>query len=307
MKRDNINYLLVGSFVFAMLLLLFFSLLKITGQSGNFDDYYLHLDNITDVTPGAAVTFSGYRIGTLTEIQPLRQNNKTVYRLTLGIKKDWVIPSDSYARVITPNVLAKKQIDITEGSQTKLLQPGDIIAGRVSADIMTALTEVGSDLHDLSEQAIRPMLKTLNQGLAKSLPLLINDSTRLLKNLNKSADQLNLVLSQKNQQNISQLLSNANDVTSELAQMSHQVNNAGHELEKLLKESRSLVSDNSGDINHAVDDLHAAMEKISNNIEAVMHNMDATSRNMNEFSRRLKENPGALLNNEPPKDNVKAQ
>lgn len=307
MKRDNINYLLVGSFVFIMLLLLFFSLLKMTGQTGNFDDYYLHLDNITDVTPGAAVTYAGYRIGTLTEIQPLRENNKTLYRLTLGIKKDWGIPADSYARVITPNVLAKKQIDITEGVQSRFLQPGDIIEGRASADIMTALTEVGSDLHDLSEQAIRPMLKTLNKGLVETLPLLIDDSTRLLKNLNKSADQLNLVLSQKNQQHISQLLNNANEVTTELAKMSRQVNGAGLELEKLLKESRSLVSDNSGDINHAVDDLHSAVEKISNNIEGVMHNMDATTRNMNEFSRRLKENPGALLNNEPPKDNVKAR
>ena len=307
MKRDNVNYLLVGSFVFAMLLLLFFSLLKITGQSGNFDDYYLHLDNITDVTPGAAVTYSGYRIGTLTDIKPLRQNNKTVYRLTLGVKKDWGIPADSYARVITPNVLAKKQIDITEGSQTKLLQPGDIIAGRASADFMAALTEVGGDLHDLSEQAIKPMLQSLNKGLVGTLPLLISDATKLLKNLNKSAEQLNQVLSQSNQQHISQMLSNANEVTSELTKMSHQVNGAGDELEKLLKESRSLVSENSDDINHAVDDLHTAVEKISNNIESIMHNMDATSRNMNEFSRRLRENPGVLLNSEAPKDSVKAR
>ena len=307
MKRDNINYLMVGSFVLAMLLLLFFSLFKITGQSGNFDDYFLHLDNITDVTPGAAVTYSGYRIGTLINIQPLREGNKTVYRLTLGIKKDWSIPTDSYARVITPNVLAKKQIDITEGSSTKMLQPGDIIAGRVSTDIMTALTEVGSDLQELSQQTIKPMLNTLNKGLVETLPLLIEDSTRLLKNLNNSAEQLNNVLSQKNQQHISQVLSNADDVTTQLAKMSSQVNSAGDELEKLLKESRDLVSDNSSSINHAVGDFHTAIEKISNNIESIMHNMEATGRNMNEFSRRIRENPGVLLNSDPPKDSVKAR
>lgn len=307
MKRDNINYTLVGSFVLAMLVLLFFTLLKITGHSGNLDNYYLELDNITDINPGTAVTYAGYRVGTLTDIEPVRRDHRTVYRLTLGIKKDWRIPADSYARVITPNVLANKQIDITEGRQTNMLQPGDRIAGRASADIMTALTEVGGDLHDLSEQAIKPMLQTLNKGLVETLPLLINDTTQLLKNLNQSAEQLNQVLGKDNQQHISQLLSNANEVTAQLTIMSRQVNGASTELEQLLKESRSLVSDNSADINHAVADLHTAVEKISGNIESIMYNMDATSRNMNEFSRRLRENPGVLLNSTAPQDTVKAR
>lgn len=307
MKRDNINYLLVGSFVLVTLLILFFTLLKVSGLSGNFDDYYLHLDNITNITPGTAVTYSGYRIGTLTDIMPLRKNNKTVYRLTLGVKKGWRIPADSYARVVSPGVLAKKQIDITEGKSTKLLQPGELIEGRASVDIMTALTEVGGDLHNLSEQAIKPLLKNLNKGLVGSLPILINDSTRLLKSLNQSAEQLSRVLNQDNQQHISQLLSNANEVTSQLVKMSRQVNSASTELGKLLKGSRALVSKNSVEINHSVGDLHAAIEKVAGSIESIMHNMDATSRNMNEFSRRLRENPGVLLNNQPPQDNVKAR
>jgi phospholipid/cholesterol/gamma-HCH transport system substrate-binding protein len=306
MKRDNINYLMVGSFVLAMLLLLFFALMKITGQGGNYDKYYLQLDNITDVTPGTAVTYAGYRVGTLTDIEPIRQNNKTIFQLTLGIKRDWAIPTDSYAQVITPGVLAKKQIDITEGTQTTLLQPGDVIKSRGSTDIMAALTEVGGDLHDLSEQAIKPLLESLNKGLVSKLPAIINDSTRLLKSLNQSAEQLNLVLSPGNQQHISQLLGNANEVTAQLASMSQQVNRSSLELEKLLKESRALISNNSTNINHTVDDLHRATARVSENIESIMHNMDAASRNMNEFTRRLRENPGALLNNNPPKDNVSA-
>lgn len=307
MKRDNINYLLVGSFVLAMLLLLFFALLKITGQGGNFDEYYLHLDNITDVAPGTAVTYAGYRIGSLTGIQPLRKNNRTIYRLTLDVKKGWAIPADSYARVVTPNVLANKQIDITEGHQNILLKPGDTIEGRATADFMTALTEVGGDLHDLSEQAIKPMLQTLNSGIIETLPRLISESTRLLKSLNHSAEQLSQVLNKNNQQHISQLLANTHDVTAQLAKMSHQVNSASIELEKLIKESRGLVANNSADISHAVDDLHGAIEKVSNNIESIMYNMDATGQNMNEFSRRLRENPGVLLNSQPPKDAVRAK
>ncbi|MFO7602338.1 MAG: MlaD family protein, partial [Gammaproteobacteria bacterium] len=206
MKRDNINYLLVGGFVLAMLLLLFFALLRITGQAGNFDEYYLHLDNIADIAPGTAVTYAGYRIGTLTDIQPLRQKHKTVFRLTLGVKKGWGIPADSYARVVTPGVLANKQIDITEGSQPRHLQPGEQIAGRASADLMAALTEVGGDLQDLSEQMIKPMLQTFNQDLLEKLPALIDDATRLMQRLNQSAEQLNQVLSEDNQQHIAQLL-----------------------------------------------------------------------------------------------------
>ena len=46
MKRDNINYLLVGSFVLSMGVALVVLLFAVTGRSGPTDTYYVVYDNV---------------------------------------------------------------------------------------------------------------------------------------------------------------------------------------------------------------------------------------------------------------------
>ena len=45
MKRDNVNYLLVGSFVLLMTAVLFYALYRITGHSQKGDIYFTHFPN----------------------------------------------------------------------------------------------------------------------------------------------------------------------------------------------------------------------------------------------------------------------
>jgi len=45
MKRDNVNYLLVGSFVLLMGAILLYALYRITGHSAKGDTYFTHFPN----------------------------------------------------------------------------------------------------------------------------------------------------------------------------------------------------------------------------------------------------------------------
>lgn len=79
MKKENINYLAVGSFVLTMLAVLLITLFKITGQDFKGDPYYVRYTNITGIDEGSVVTFGGYSVGNVEEVIPERSAGKTLY------------------------------------------------------------------------------------------------------------------------------------------------------------------------------------------------------------------------------------
>ena len=70
MKRDNMNYVLVGAVVVAAFVLLIATLVMITGRSGATTAYYTHYRNVAGLRVGAPVFYQGYRIGDVGRIQP---------------------------------------------------------------------------------------------------------------------------------------------------------------------------------------------------------------------------------------------
>ena len=116
MKQEHINYFAVGVFVLASLLVLMVVMYRITGRSTNVDEYFVELHNVSGIRTGSPVTYAGYQIGQLANIEPVRGQGTTVYRLQLLIKAGWTIPVDSRATIVTPGLLAEKQLDISEGT-----------------------------------------------------------------------------------------------------------------------------------------------------------------------------------------------
>ncbi|MEP6939123.1 MAG: MlaD family protein, partial [Rudaea sp.] len=109
MKRDNINYVLVGTVVAAALVLLIVVLAVITGRGGASSSYVVHYRNVTGLRYGAPVFYQGYRIGQVSEIDPERHlpakpavdkssdkaaldASGTRYKVTLAVRRDWPIP-----------------------------------------------------------------------------------------------------------------------------------------------------------------------------------------------------------------------
>ena len=63
MRRDNVNYLWVGSFVLVMAAVLLYALYRLTGQSGQGDVYYTRFPNVAGIKTGTVVTYEGFEVG----------------------------------------------------------------------------------------------------------------------------------------------------------------------------------------------------------------------------------------------------
>lgn len=205
MKREEVNYLAVGGFVLAMLVGLMLVLAWVTGRTGPTDTYYADFDRVAGLEPGTEVSFEGYRIGRVTEIEPLREAGGTRYRVHMAVRRGWRIPSDSIAHIRAAGLLAAVSVDIQEGRSPERLAPGGRLAGRVDEDMFVALAGAAAEaqrlLADLRESAaalnevldathrrhLRNAIRRLDRSLAEANRLLaesrglVTDNRRALR------------------------------------------------------------------------------------------------------------------------------
>lgn len=314
MRRDSINYLVVGTFVLVVFVLLLGMLYKITGRTGPTDSYFVTYGNVEGIKYGTPVLYEGYQIGQVDKLEPVRAAAGTRFKLELAVTKGWSIPGDSIAKVVKSGLLSAVAIDIKEGKSAQALDVGAELKGEEASDIFAAVNDVAADIHNLTRESLRPLLDNLNEkanlltadirGLVDDSmrPLLDKDAKDLLQKLNKSADGLSKVLNEENQENLNRIISNLADASSELNGLMQRVETSRAALDKLVADLDNVVGDNDEDVRAIVKDLQKSLYAISQHIDAVAHNMEGSSRNINEFTRQIRENPALLIRGSPQED-----
>ncbi len=222
MKRDNLNYLMVGAFVAVMLVAGFILLVAITGRSGPTDEYLVFYDNVSGLKFGTGVYYEGYRVGQIENITPESTDRGMRYKIELSVTADWKIPSDSVASVQSSGLISAITIQINEGDEATFLQPGDTINGRGQSDLFSVINQAAGDFRTLSQEGILPLVKNLNERITQVAdemvsfkqddmsPFvqmmhkrlnddLINETVELVEHLNESARHLKTMLGDENQ------------------------------------------------------------------------------------------------------------
>jgi phospholipid/cholesterol/gamma-HCH transport system substrate-binding protein len=314
MKRDTINYFVVGVFVLSVFFVFLLVLYRITGSTGPVDEYYVSYSNITGIKFGTPVLYEGFQIGQVEKIDPLFVDGDTRYRLTLSVIRDWRIQADSLARIEASGLLSTVSIDIKKGRSKTLLAPGDEIPGMGSNDLFATINEVAMDIRDLSRNSLRPLLDKLNNQVdliaaditditsGNIKPLFRDQVFPLFNKLNDSADRLTRILSNENLENVDAIISNLQEASNEADVLMKNVQNSRWALDNLLAEATQLVVENKDDLDAAVTDLRKTLYVASQHIDAISHHLEGASRNMHEFTRQIRENPGLLLRGSAPRD-----
>lgn len=294
MKRDNVNYVLVGAAVLVAFVLLLATLVVITGSRGGNVGYHAYFDNVTGVRFGAPVLYQGFRIGQVQDIVPEREGG-TRYRVDIAVRKDWPIPADSVAQLQASGLLADVRVAIRGGASTTMLAPGAVLASEPGGDVFTAMNDLADELTVLTRDRIRPLVETLavridsiTGSIDTGLPALVSESTALLGRLNQSADNVNRLLGEDNRLVIGATLRDLRIVAADLRETQVQT----HALIGALNET---LSENRPEIRQVVVDLERAVSTIAQRMDSVAHHLDSSSRNFDEFSREIRRNPNRLL------------
>ncbi|MEO5561524.1 MAG: MlaD family protein [Dokdonella sp.] len=295
MKRDTSNYVLVGAVVAAAIVLLLVGLALITGRTVASDDYVVRYRNVTGLRYGAPVFYQGYRIGAVGAVTPERDAAGTRYKVTLAIRHDWPIPSDSPARLQSSGLLADVSIGIREGVSHDMLKAGGELKGEEGADIFAAMNELAGQVSELTRTQISPLIQTLSQRvdsitgtIDKSAPIVMEQTRALLDRMNHASDALNEVLKPENRAAVAAILGEVKGLTTEL----HKTRGT---LDQALGDLAGIAKDNRSDVRRSVQDLSSVLEALSSRMDVITHHLESSSRNLDEFSREIRKAPNRLI------------
>lgn len=294
MKRDSINYVLVGTAVLIAFGLLLATLLAITGRGGAASEYHVYYDNVTGLAYGAPVFYEGFRIGQISGIEPER-SAKTRYRVELALRGDWPIPDDSVAQLQSSGLLADMSVGIREGTSKQMLAVGSEIKGIAGGDIFGAMNDLAGELTVLSRERIRPLIETMATRLESisgtidtNLPALVAETQKLMERLNHAAEGINGLVDQPNREAIAASLRDVRTVAGELKKTQARA-------DALLASLNDTVAENRPQLRQTVLDLEQTVGAIAQRIDAITHHLESSSRNLDEFAREIRRNPNRLL------------
>ena len=302
MYNKRMNYVLVGSFVTAMLMAVVISIAVLTGRTGPTDRYFVLLDNVTDVKYGTQVRFEGFPVGQIERIEAAEPGASGRFRIEVSVAKGWRIPEDSVTRIGNSSFLAAKTLDIQSGRSETPVAVGNEIASAQPDDMFTTMRGAASQLTALSEGSVKPLLATL-QALVSTLnndtPLITRELTSFTQNLNASLVPIQEILADENIQAISRAIVNTETTTATLARASEDLASAMSQLQHITENLDTLVETNDADVEQSLKDLRYTLSTVARSVDTIIHNFDGTARNMNEFSRLIRNNPGVLLGGTP--------
>ena len=295
MKRDGINYVLVGAAVLAAGVLLLAALAMITGRGGATTAYFTHYRNVTGLRYGAPVFYQGYRIGQVGAIAPERDAQGTRYKVELDVRRDWPIPKDSVAHLTATGLLADVAVGISEGKDRAIAAPGAELASAENADIFSAMNELAGQISGLTRNQITPLVQTLTKrvdsitgAIDKGAPDIVAQSQRLLTRLNRVSDSIDDMLKPDNRAAIAGILANTQQITQQLRETQQKLDDAIGQMSAVARENRPGLRD-------SVTDLRAVLEALSGRMDSISQHLEAASRNFDEFSREVRKNPNRLL------------
>ncbi len=318
MKRDTVNYVVVGMFVLAVGAALVYSIYRISGKSGPVDQYHVYYKDVAGLKYGTPVFFQGYQIGQVEDVSPEPLEQGITYRVSVSVNKDWPIPDDSIARIFASGLLSAKSININQGESLRKLLPGNEIKGEAELGMMVAINNAADTLRELS-QSVLPIITTLegninglvtdmrkvtNEDLSVLLetanrrinsPVLFAKIENLLTRLNDSAENLQQFVTSENSQLLTAFLTNIESVSGNLDGLIGRIELSRQQMDKVLVEVEGLAGDNREELHQAIVSLRNNMQVIEQHIEAVSYNLEGSSRNMHEFTRQIRENPSLLF------------
>lgn len=295
MRRDSINYVLVGAVVLAALALLLVGLALITGRGVATSDYVVRYRDVSGLRYGAPVFYQGYRIGQVGEVTPERGTGGTRYRVELALRRDWPIPSDSVARLQSSGLLADVSIGIREGASRDALAPGGELRGEEGGNVFAAMNELAGEISALTRTQISPLIQTLSQrvdsitgAIDQRTPQILEQAQALLDRANRASDALNDVLKPENRAALASTLADTSRLAGELRR-------TRETLDRALGDIAGIARDNRTDLRRSVQDLAGALEALSSRMDVIMHHLESASRYVNEFSREIRKHPNRLI------------
>ena len=304
MKISNETKIGVLAVVAIAGLILGFNFLKGSSLFQHTKKIYAVFDNVEGMELSNTVQISGLQIGNVTAINESDRDLKGGIVVTITLKKDVRIPSNSIA-VINSGLITSSFIMITKGDATDYLDDGDTLATRKKSNLFAQV-----------EQSVNPVILKLG-GTLQSLdslvqvigglfdPKLKNNFSAIIANMAASSASLQTILNAQSGA-LAQSLKNVNEFTGNLAKNNAHVTQTLENVDKATSNlAAAKIPETVETLQSTILELKGVVGKLNSsngsmglllNDKKLYQNLESTTRSMNILLDDLRMHPKRYVN-----------
>lgn len=253
--------------IVAILMFIFgYNFLKGTGVFSSNHNLYAEYDDVQGLTPASYVQIKGFTIGSVKSIS-MSEKNKGKVLISMSVNKNFNIPDDSKASIVSLDLLGTKAISILSGQSKNYLKNEGIMQGDVMLGTLESLSSSATPAIENANKVLSSLDKTvhgvntiLDENTQNNLKASIAKFNTTMTDFSQFANELN---TQKSK--ITQLLNNLNTFSNNLNKNNNTINKVLNNAELTTSNLSKLQLESTvNDLKKTVQELHSTLNKVNN-------------------------------------------
>jgi phospholipid/cholesterol/gamma-HCH transport system substrate-binding protein len=265
---------------------------------------YAIYPRVENLKPSDALLINGYKIGQVQDISLIQRGGKSEVLVEFLLTEDVMIPKNSIARAIDNDILGNKAVEIIFSKETEPAANKDTLIAETAQGFKESFNKQIAPLQAKAESLlanIDSVMGVVNHMLNPRTRANIEKSFEGVRKSIMSIEQTAYKLDQSIEPKVSQLLTNLNNITSNLNRSEQKINNI---LSNFSAVSDSLASsqlktaiNNAGttlrELNLMLARINAGegtLGKLARN-DSLYHNLNKSAEHLDKLLRDLNDNP----------------
>ncbi|WP_419800668.1 MlaD family protein [Mucilaginibacter sp.] len=258
---------------------------------------YSHVDGLNVSKP---VLVNGFQIGRISNMR-LQHSGKTV--VEFKISKDYPIPENSVAKLISTDLLGNKAVEFELGNSAVFAENKDTLRSNVERSLAESVQPVQKKVETIiakMDSLLTSVNTILNPGFANNFDRSFKSIANTLATLESTSKRVDGLVGTEGGK-VGKILSNFESISTNLRNNNDRIARIVSNFDKLSDQAAKVnIQETLTNANKAVSDLQVAINKINNgkgslglllNDDKMYNNLNNAAESLDKLIVDVKENP----------------
>lgn len=274
----------------------------ILSREQRFYAVYGHVDGLNISKP---VLVNGFQIGRVSNMK-LQPSGKTV--VEFKINKDYPIPENSVARLISTDLLGNKAIEFDLGNSTVYAENKDTLRSNVEKSLAESVQPVQKKVEVIiakMDSLLTSVNTIMNPDFQKNIDRSFKSIATTLETIEGTTKKVDGLVGSEGGR-IGKILANFESISNNLRNNNQHISHIVANFDQMSDQvAKTNIQETLTNANKAMTDLQAAINKINNgtgsiglllNDDKLYNNLNNSANNLDKLIIDLKENPKKYVN-----------